>query len=283
MLVVTVLALTRAASAEKTSRFAEMQRLSSEQANGFDAQVKENQGVGRSLATLAEGLDGKADARRDQRDRQALPGPQPADRRHLRRLRARTPSTAPDAAHKGEPGSDDKGRYGPYWNTLTGKVALDPLVDQDISDYWNQPKKTLADSVIEPYLYEGVLMTSYTSPVERDGKFVGIGGVDVSLTKINSDVAKLRMLDSGYGLLVSNGGIFVAAPDKNLIGKKTLKATWRRPRRTRRSRGRPRTSPPAARARPRPPIPSPARTSCSRGRRSRPASGASSPPSRSPR
>ena len=60
---------------------------------------------------------------------------------------------------------------------------LDPLVDQETSDYWNQPKKTLGDSVIEPYLYDGLLMTSYTSPVERAGKFVGIGGVDVSLKR----------------------------------------------------------------------------------------------------
>ena len=221
VLVVTVLALTRAASAEKTSRYAEMQRLSLANANDFGAEVKENQGVGRSLATLAEGLDGKV----TRTEVNAI----------VKRFLDRNPQVVgayvgyernafdgPDAAHAGEPGSDDTGRYGPYWNTLAGKVALDPLVDQDISDYWNQPKKTLADSVIEPYLYEGVLLTSYTAPVERDGKFVGIGGVDVSLSAIHAKVSKLKILDSGYGLLVSNGGIFVSAPDKGLIGKKTL-------------------------------------------------------------
>ncbi len=221
VLVVTVLALTRAASAEKTSRYAEMQRLSVANANDFGAEVKENQGVGRSLATLAEGLDGKV----TRTEVNAI----------VKRFLDRNPQVVgayvgyernafdgPDAAHAGEPGSDDTGRYGPYWNTLAGKVALDPLVDQDISDYWNQPKKTRADSVIEPYLYEGVLLTSYTAPVERDGKFVGIGGVDVSLSAIHAKVSKLKILDSGYGLLVSNGGIVVSAPDKGLIGKKTL-------------------------------------------------------------
>ena len=187
-----------------------------------------------------------------------------------------------DAAHKGEPGSDEKGRFGPYWNTISGKPTLDPLVDQEISDYWNDPKKSLADSVIEPYLYDGLLMTSYTSPVQRDGKFVGIGGVDVSLKQINTDVSKLRILGSGYGLLVSNGGTFVAAPDKGLIGKKTLGQladAKKDPVLARAAKdiaagrsGQAETT-----------DPSPARRSCSRGRPSRPASGASSPPSRSPR
>jgi methyl-accepting chemotaxis protein len=219
--VVTLLALSRASSAEKTSRFTEMRHLSAAGANDFDAKVRENQGVGRSLATLAEGLDGKA----DRTEVNAI----------VHRFLDRNPQVVgayvgydpnafdgADAAHKGEPGSDKTGRYGPYWNKISGKVTLDPLVDQETSDYWNQPKKTLADSVIEPYLYDGLLMTSYTSPVKRAGKFVGIGGVDVSLGAINTEVSKLRILDSGYGLLVSNGGLFVAAPDKRVIGKQSL-------------------------------------------------------------
>jgi hypothetical protein len=76
--------------------------------------------------------------------------------------------------------------------------------------------------VIEPYLYDGLLMTSHTSPIQRGGKIIGIGGVDVSLKAIHTKVSGLKVLDSGYGLLVSNGGTFVSAPDKDLFGKKTL-------------------------------------------------------------
>jgi methyl-accepting chemotaxis protein len=221
VLVVTVLALNRAGSAEKTSRFAEMQSLAQAGANEFSADVESRQGVGRTLAGVAEGLDGKA----DRGVVNAL----------VRRVMERNPDVVgayvgydpnafdgADAAHKSEPGSDGKGRYGPYWNKISGKVTLDALVDQEASDYWNQPKKTLADSVIEPYLYDGLLMTSYTSPIERDGKFVGIGGVDVALGAIHSEIAKQRILDTGYAMLVSKGGIFVSAHDQRLIGKKTL-------------------------------------------------------------
>lgn len=94
-----------------------------------------------------------------------------------------------DNRFRGTPGSDDKGRFGPYANLLTGSFALDPLVDQDTSDYYMLPKKTGRDSVIEPYLYEGVLLTSYTAPVMRGDKFIGIGGVDRSLASINETVS----------------------------------------------------------------------------------------------
>jgi len=219
VIVLTVLAITRATDAEKTARFEEMQRTAQSQANGYDAQVRDHQALGRTLATAAEGLDGTV----TRTQMNAV----------VRRVLDRNPSIigsyvgydpnafdGQDARHKGEPGSEKSGRYSPYWNRLTGKVALDPLVDQETSDYYTKPRDTGQDSVIEPYLYEGTLLTSYTAPILRNGKFVGIGGVDVSL---NAEIAKLRILESGYGLLVSNTGIFVAAPDKGLIGKRTLK------------------------------------------------------------
>ncbi|HWK30234.1 MAG TPA: methyl-accepting chemotaxis protein [Solirubrobacter sp.] len=181
----TFFAISRASSAEKTSRFAEMHRASEAAANDFDAEVRDHQAVGRTIAAMAE-------------------------------------SIGADAAHKGEPGSDAKGRFGPYWNKITGKVTLDPLADQESNDYWNVPKDTGKDTIVEPYLYDGALLTSFVSPVKRDGHFVGIGGVDVSLSTINGDVAKLKFLESGYGFMVSKTGIFVAAPDKRLIGNTTL-------------------------------------------------------------
>ena len=120
-------------------------------------------------------------------------------------------------------GHDQTGRFIPYWNRLTGKLTLDPLADYETSDYYLIPKQTLADSVIEPYLYQGVLLTSYISPiVDSSGRFIGIAGVDVSLNDLDANISKIKMFESGYAFLVSNTGIFVSAPDKALIGNKTL-------------------------------------------------------------
>jgi len=129
-----------------------------------------------------------------------------------------------DAEFVDKLGHDGTGRFIPYWNRLTGKITLDPLLDYETSDYYLIPKKTLGDSVIEPYLYQGVLMASYISPVlNPTGQFIGIAGVDVSLNELDTEISKIKAFDSGYAFLVSNSTIFVSAPDKALIGTKTLR------------------------------------------------------------
>jgi len=127
-----------------------------------------------------------------------------------------------DARFAGSQGSDATGRLIPYWNKLTGKETLDPLLDYDTSDYYQVPKRTKADSVIEPYLYEGVLMTSFISPILKDGNFIGIAGVDTSLDSLDQRVKQIKLFDTGYAYLVSNTGIFISAPDHSFMGTKTL-------------------------------------------------------------
>jgi methyl-accepting chemotaxis protein len=129
-----------------------------------------------------------------------------------------------DADYVGTPVGNVVGRFAPYWNRLGGPFHLDPLDDLDKQDYYNGPKAAGKPTIVEPYDYQGTLMTSYITPILRDGKFIGIGGVDVGLNELNAQISKLRFFDHGYGMLVSNGGIFVAAPQTDLIGKKTLTA-----------------------------------------------------------
>ena len=102
--------------------------------------------------------------------------------------------------------------------------AKDSSVMKDTSTdaYYQVPKHTLKPAVIEPYLYTGSLMTSFIFPVLRNGRFVGIAGDDWLLGSLATQIAKLHFLQSGYVFVVSNGGIFAAAPDKGVIGRKTL-------------------------------------------------------------
>jgi methyl-accepting chemotaxis protein len=133
-----------------------------------------------------------------------------------------------DASHRAGHGSAiDGGAFGPYWNRLGAKVALEPLVDAYTADYYTLPKAQRRDVIVEPFRDERSLMTSYISPIERNGRFVGIGGVDVVLDTLNAEVSRIRVLGSGYAFAVSRTGIFVAAPDKRVIGRKTLGALAR--------------------------------------------------------
>ena len=189
-------------------------------ANSFNARLVANQEIGRTLAHTLE--------KYRTNDRQEIIDT-------LENLLDKNPEILgayvgyePDAFDRmdegfaNSPGSDTNGRFVPYWNKLTGNKALDPLLDLDTSDYYLIPKNTKVDSVIEPFLYEGVLLTSLISPIVIDGKFVGISGVDISLKDIDETIRAFKLYETGYAFLVSNSGIFVSAPERTWIGTKTL-------------------------------------------------------------
>lgn len=128
-----------------------------------------------------------------------------------------------DSSYVNSPGHDSTGRFVPYWNKISGNITLDPLLNYDTLDYYQLPKKTESDVLTEPYYYEGVFIVSYVSPVMKDGKFVGIGGVDVSLNYLDEEISKVKAFDTGYAFMTGNTGILVSHPaNKDWIGEKTL-------------------------------------------------------------
>ena len=128
-----------------------------------------------------------------------------------------------DVEYAGTYGHDETGRFVPYWNNINGTIFLEPLVNYREQDYYQIPKKTLKDIVTEPYYYQGIFMVSFDSPIIKDGKFVGIGGVDVSLKYIDDVVGNVKAFDTGYAFVTGNTGILVSHPiHKDWIASKTL-------------------------------------------------------------
>ena len=216
-----VTAIVMSGISEQNLAYAGTAQMASNYANQFDALIKSDQQIGITMSNVLSGYTGGS---RDeiQSELKAL-----VDRNAgiLGSYVGYEPNAfdGKDAQFVNSPGSDATGRFIPYLNRLTGTVTLDPLLDYETSDYYLVPKKTLANSVIEPYLYEGTLMTSYITPItDASGKFLGITGVDVSLNNLDKEVSKINVFTSGYAMLLSNTTIFVSAPDKTLIGTKTL-------------------------------------------------------------
>jgi len=121
-------------------------------------------------------------------------------------------------------GHDSTGRFIPYWNTLRGSLLLEALADYETLDYYQLPKKLHKSVVTEPVLYDGTLMVSYVSPIIKEGQFIGISGVDVSLNSIDEKVGKIKVYDTGYAFMTSKSGVFLSHPkNKEWIGTKSLK------------------------------------------------------------
>ena len=91
------------------------------------------------------------------------------------------------------------GRFIPYWfrnNERGGAIELKPLVLMDglyyqgVKDAFAATKKA-ASMVTEPYDYEGEMIVEQTYPIIIDGEFMGVAGVDRSLTDLENGLDRL--------------------------------------------------------------------------------------------
>ncbi|HYY11750.1 MAG TPA: methyl-accepting chemotaxis protein [Kineosporiaceae bacterium] len=133
----------------------------------------------------------------------------------------------PDARWRGKGADTDKsGRYVPYWNRASGSVALEPLNAYDTpgdGDFYQVPKSTLREKVLEPYVYQiagkPVLMTSVAVPIVEKGRFVGVAGVDIALATLGEQVDAIKPYGTGRARLVSTAGALVAGGGESELTK----------------------------------------------------------------
>jgi PAS domain S-box-containing protein len=128
-----------------------------------------------------------------------------------------------DSEYVNTPGHDSTGRFIPYCNKLGGNLTVIPLTNYNSSDYYQLPKSKETVVLTEPYFYENTFMVSHVSPIFKNGKFVGIAGVDVPLEYVDKVTSKIKAFDTGYAFMVSNDGVLLSHPiHKEWIGKKSL-------------------------------------------------------------
>jgi methyl-accepting chemotaxis protein len=133
-----------------------------------------------------------------------------------------------DADFAGKGYHDETGRMAMYWSRMEGPLAVSTFLDLEggdtweNADYWLTPRKLQRDLVMEPYEDAGVMMTTYSSPIRRDGRWIGLAGVDVALSALDREVRSVEVLDSGYAFVVSDTGGLVSFPRKGWAGKKSL-------------------------------------------------------------
>lgn len=126
-------------------------------------------------------------------------------------------------------GHDNTGRFIPYWNKDSeGNIAVEALMgyaESGIGDYYQIPKQTKSETILDPYIYpiQGVdtLITSIVVPIVVDDVFYGIAGVDISLSFLQSLCDKSDIYSkTGELLLLSNNGTISGITGKSdLVGK----------------------------------------------------------------
>ncbi|MGB9928734.1 MAG: cache domain-containing protein, partial [Methanosarcina sp.] len=217
----TAIIINTVTSQEEELAYQKSIEMASSYANQFDADMKANRAVAKTLAVTMENYDAS--------NRDEIIGVIENILQNNPNLIGVYVGYEPDAfdgkdsEYINRPAHDATGRFVPYCNRIEGSLEVSPLMRYNSSDYYQLPKAKGKDVLTEPYFYEGIFMVSHVSPIFRDGNFIGIGGVDVPLAYVDDTVSEVRAFDTGYAFMVSNSGILLSHPArKDWIGKRSL-------------------------------------------------------------
>ncbi|SMF16569.1 methyl-accepting chemotaxis sensory transducer with Cache sensor [Desulfovibrio gilichinskyi] len=148
-----------------------------------------------------------------------------------------------DDDFKGAEFHNPDGRFVPWVYRDSGQLKVIPSVgyDKDNADgaWYFLPKKNDGEIVMEPYAYaigdKNVLMVDMISPINLDGKFIGVAGVDFPMNTIDKFINSLDVFGTGYAFLLSNSGRYMAHPqskeyvegEKNFFTDENISASIR--------------------------------------------------------
>jgi methyl-accepting chemotaxis protein len=126
----------------------------------------------------------------------------------------------------GSDGHDATGRFVPYWFRDGAKISVTALTDYEkpgAGDYYLIARNSGREKVIEPYLYsvggKDTLITSVAVPITRGGGVVGVSGIDMSLTSLQTLITSIRPFGTGSAMLVSTAGAVVGGGSPEQAGK----------------------------------------------------------------
>ncbi|WP_246221728.1 methyl-accepting chemotaxis protein [Marichromatium bheemlicum] len=127
-----------------------------------------------------------------------------------------------DGRFAGTEAHDTTGRFIPYWYRDGETIGTEILKDYETRDYYRLAKQSGKTVVLDPYIYPlgGVdqLLTSVAVPILEQGRVVGVVGVDLLISDLQAQVAKIRPFD-GVTALFSGTGTIIAHPDERRLGK----------------------------------------------------------------
>ncbi len=135
-----------------------------------------------------------------------------------------------DRGYKNDEFHDTTGRFIPYWiRNSEGGISGEALLDYDkegVGDYYQVPKKTKMEAIIDPYVYpvqgKDTLLTSLVVPILTNETFYGITGIDLRLDflqKMADDTKDLFDGTAKVALISNNGTLAGVTGQPELVGK----------------------------------------------------------------
>lgn len=132
-----------------------------------------------------------------------------------------------DTDFAGKDGYDETGRFIPYWYRGAEGIVYEPLDDYENpeeNDYYAVPLKRGRETILEPYEENQLggritLITSIVVPIVVANKALGVVGLDLDMESIHPLTASLKLYETGFGRLISNGGIVASHKIPDRVGE----------------------------------------------------------------
>ncbi len=190
--------------------------------NGVKADLEISFGAVRALASIMGSTAGTPEAKRD-----AFIGMMRQMRRENDRVFAIWSAFEPDQFDGKDaefinhtPEHDATGRFVPYVFEEDGQYLAEALIGYEepgTGDYYLLARNSGRESFTAPYLYEVRGQTYYIAsasvPIIKDDKVIGVSGADILLDPLCKTLSEVKVLDSGYAVLLDNNGNIVHHPD----------------------------------------------------------------------
>ncbi len=127
--------------------------------------------------------------------------------------------------------STDENLIGVYYGTEKKKFLLYP--EEEMGDYdpttrdWYKLAVSKKGEVVitSPYLdaTNGKIVVTIAKAVVKEGNIVGVVGLDLALDKLSESMSEIKIGKEGYLAIADSEGIMISHPDKELIGKSSIK------------------------------------------------------------
>lgn len=205
-----------------------------EYANKVDASMSSAMVSARTIAKIVEGLSGNEETLSREKILDILKNFLEDHNEYLGVYVAMEPNSLDgmDAQYRNTKYHNDDGRFVPWVYRSGGNINIRASSgyknDSAGGAWYHLPKKVGHEIVMDPYAYDingkMVLMVDMIVPMFKNGKFLGVVGVDYPMDTIGEYVSALNVFDSGYAFLFSKGGSIVAHPkyEEYVLGKKNF-------------------------------------------------------------
>lgn len=136
-----------------------------------------------------------------------------------------------DNLYKNKKGSSVLGNFGHLYYKDHGVIKFDESIESNAvsvysGDYYQKPKTTRKEVILDPYYYsytkntsEEIHETSIIVPIINNNEFLGVVGADIQLSQFQNIINNVKPFENSIAFLMANNGTYVANPNPEFVGK----------------------------------------------------------------